>query len=398
MAKKQKNDRINEILDDIGEMEFLTEEGARQLAASGVRVENIHVRLIRPDPAQPRRVFPEFIHQAFHEERLTASQTVRELIQYVQVVGRQNGRPFRSAMELITNPDDESDRPEPNYTPEERLLRDLVNLAVTLREDGQVNPLTVVDKSEGVAKLFQIETGERRFWASIMMMDFLPGYRGDGTIPCIIVSPEQASVFRQAKENTARSGLNAIAMARQAALLVLTTRDIHPPIGVVPLEYYRQALDKQVGRGSLGQVLTAMGGISNKHFRRYLNLLALPDDAIELADRHNIPERVLRHVLDLEPEHQFELVRQIVDYGLSARQVREIVESTGFEDVPYDPTPPSIKRIAKSLESDFDGNPDQLADYLLSQHDDYHAIHAMLSRGIEMYQRTLKNIEDNRRI
>ena len=38
-------------------------------------------------------------------------------------------------------------------------------------------------------------------------------------IPCIIIPAERSSVFRQAKENTARSGLSAIAMARQAATL-----------------------------------------------------------------------------------------------------------------------------------------------------------------------------------
>ena len=46
------------------------------------------------------------------------------------------------------------------------LLRDLVTLAVTIRDDGQVNPLTVVDATEGVTRLYRIETGERRYWAS----------------------------------------------------------------------------------------------------------------------------------------------------------------------------------------------------------------------------------------
>ena len=57
MAKKKgNNERINDILNDIGDMDFLTEEGAQQLAASGLQVEYLHVRLIRPDAAQPRRL------------------------------------------------------------------------------------------------------------------------------------------------------------------------------------------------------------------------------------------------------------------------------------------------------------------------------------------------------
>ena len=92
-------------------------------------------------------------------------------------------------LELIPNPDDERDIEPPNYTPEEKLVRELLNLAVTLRDDGQVNPLTVIDLSEGVSRLYQIETGERRYWASVMMQDFLPGYQGDGTIPVHHRSP-----------------------------------------------------------------------------------------------------------------------------------------------------------------------------------------------------------------
>jgi septum formation inhibitor-activating ATPase MinD len=37
------------------------------------------------------------------------------------------------------------------------------NIAVTIRDDGQVNLLTVVDVSEGVVRQFRIETGELSF-------------------------------------------------------------------------------------------------------------------------------------------------------------------------------------------------------------------------------------------
>lgn len=80
------------------------------------------------------------------------------------------------------------------------LIRDLVTLAATIRDDGQVNPPTVIDVSQGVTRLFRIQTGERRFWASWLLRKFLPGYTGDGTIPCIIIKSSQASVFRQARE------------------------------------------------------------------------------------------------------------------------------------------------------------------------------------------------------
>jgi ParB family transcriptional regulator, chromosome partitioning protein len=59
--------------------------------------------------------------------------------------------------------------------------------------------------------------------------DSIANYNGDGMIPCIIIPAERSSVFRQAKENTARAGLSAIAMARQVALLLLAIHGYEIP-------------------------------------------------------------------------------------------------------------------------------------------------------------------------
>ena len=64
-----------------------------------------------------------------------------------------------------------------------------------------------------------------------LLRDFIPSYTGDGMIPCIIVPVRAASPFRQAKENTSRAGLNAIAMSRQVALLRLHVHEIPIPDG-----------------------------------------------------------------------------------------------------------------------------------------------------------------------
>ena len=189
-----------------------------------LRVERILLELVRPDPLQPRRVLPDRIYQAFHGDRMTPTQALRELIQTAQLAARQQGRPFNNVLDLLGNPDDESEQDLPPLSPEEQLVHDLVNLAITIRDDGQVNPLTVVDVSQGVTRQFRIETGERRYWATWLLRDFISGYESDGMIPCIIIPHESASAFRQAKENTARSGLSSIAMARQVALLLSVNR------------------------------------------------------------------------------------------------------------------------------------------------------------------------------
>ena len=140
-----------------------------------VRVERILLELVRPDPIQPRRVLPEHLHYKFHNNQLTPTQSLRELVQMAQVAARQQGRPFSNVLELLPDPESETENTDNKFSPEEDTLRDLVHLAVTIRDDGQINPLTVVDMSQGVVRQYRIETGERRYWAAWILRDFIPG-------------------------------------------------------------------------------------------------------------------------------------------------------------------------------------------------------------------------------
>ena len=309
------------------------------LQDNSLRVERLLLEMVRPDPVQPRRVLPERIYQAFHANRMTPTQALRELIQTAQLAARQNGRPFSNVLDLLGNPDDESENETPQLSPEEQLVRDLVNLAVTIRDDGQVNPLTVVDATQGVTRLYRIETGERRYWATWLLRDFIPGYESDGMIPCIIIPSERASAFRQAKENTARTGLSAIAMARQAALLLLYVHGYEIPDGPVTHDFYRQALelDLRGKREYTEQIFSAMGGIKKAYFSTIKALLYLSDEAAEIADRHNIEEGKLRHVLPLLPEYHAEVVQQIVDFNLTSKQVKDLCQADGNETGEDDP-------------------------------------------------------------
>jgi hypothetical protein len=334
------------LLDSIG-LELLKADPAERLADAGLKIEYIPAELIRPDPIQPRRVLPEQIHFAFHANRLTPTQALRELVQVAQVAARQNGRPFSGVLDLM--PDDtekeESESEPPQFSPEEQLVRDLVNLAVTIRDDGQVNPLTVVDVTQGVTRLYRIETGERRYWASWIIRDFLPGYEGDGTVPCIIIPSGKASIFRQAKENTARTGLSAVAMARQTALLILSVHGIEKPDGPVSNDFFRQALelDLRDKREFTSDILSAMGGISKVHFCHYKALLQLSDEAMELADRHCLDEKKLRYVVPLPPENHAEVVRQIISFNLTSAQVKQLCE----QDLDGDSSTPETPSISK---------------------------------------------------
>lgn len=351
MMAKQQSNRVDDLLASVTADMF--GDNPQIFEDSSMRVERILLDLIRPDPVQPRRVLPDRIHFAFHENRLTPTQALRELVQIVQVVARQRGRPFNSVLELLPHADDDhGDAPDIQLSPEELLLRDLVNLAMTIRDDGQVNPLTVVDVSQGVTRLYRIETGERRYWANWLLRDFIPSYEGDGMIPCLVVPSERSSFFRQAKENTARAGLSAVAMARQAALLLLAIHNYEIPDGPVNNDFYRQALDLDLRskREYTDTVLAAMGGISKMRFSQLKSLLKLSDEALELADRHDIDERKLRPVLSLEPGVHAEIIRQIIDFRLTSKQVQELCRADDADqedaDDPDD-IPVSAMKIAR---------------------------------------------------
>ncbi|MDX2137287.1 MAG: ParB N-terminal domain-containing protein [Chloroflexota bacterium] len=395
MAKRDNTQRLDALLGSITD-EMLTFD-PQQFADNSLRVERILLEMVRPDPVQPRRVLPESIHFEFHNNRMTPTQALRQLVQTVQIAARQRGRPFNSVLELVAQGDDEqSEGAEIRLSPEEQLLHDLVNLAITIRDDGQVNPLTVVDVSQGATRLYRIETGERRYWATWLLRDFIPEYSGDGMIPCIIIAAAQSSVFRQAKENTARSGLSAIAMARQAALLLLTVHGCEIPAYAVGNDFYRQALnlDLRGKREYTDAILSAMGGVGRMQFSRFKALLALGDEALELADRFNVDEWKLRHILELPPEAQAEMVRQIVQFNLTGKQIEQMLIAE--EDIQKarddEAIAPETKRLVKFLKTVRDTKAEDVARALVSQEKDVDLARARvlaLKRLLEQVERCL---------
>ena len=343
-----------------------------------LRVERILLDLVRPNPLQARRVLPDRVYQDFYAERMTPTQALREVVKLAKIAAKQNGRPFDNVLDLLGNPDDENALDLSSLTPIEHFLRDLTNLAITIRDDGQVNPLTVVDASDGGIQKFRIETGERRYWATWLLKDFIPGYQGDGMIPCIVIPQEKESPFRQAKENTTRAGLNAVAMARQIALLLLYVHGYEMPLGPVSMDFYRQALELDLrGKREYTEVVySALGGISKRQLSGYKSLLRLCDEAIEIADRHNIEESILAPVAQLEQVlDQVEILQQVIKLGLKRKQVREIIEK-GYAGVTNlreesDPLPKSVMQIAKlALKPDDQFDPGTLAQALVGMERD----------------------------
>lgn len=344
---KRRSQGTRALLEEMGSLEGIAET-TPDIAGRGVRVVNIVLDRIRPDPAQPRRVLPEPIRSEFLAGHLNARQALEQWEALVAEEAARLGRPrpdWRALLER--NPDDRSAEtfetdPPGAPGPEEELLRSIVATAATIRHGGQVSPITVVEMDNG--SYFRIETGERRYWAHHWLNMWLSN--GFDQIQCIVV-PE-ASPWRQAAENTSREELSAIALARQLATLLLDLYGIRPDYSrPIPNDWYRQALDYRVPRGEGDALRAALGGIQRAQFNRIQALLRLPDTVWELADRYRLEEKRLRYVLKVDDEAlQVQLVRFMVARDLSAERVRQLVESGQLPAILGGATPPADEERA----------------------------------------------------
>jgi len=325
---KRRSRGTRALLEEMGDLGDLAGAPA-EIAGRAVKVVDIVLDRIRPDPAQPRRVLPELIRTEFLSGHINARQALERWEALVADEATRLGRPRPDWKSLLDRAPDDRDvedtsvDPPGQPGPEEELLRSIVATAATIRHGGQVSPITVVEMDGG--SYYRIETGERRYWAHHWLNNWLSD--GYDQIQCIVV--DNGSPWRQAAENTSREGLSALALARQAATLLLDLHGIRPDYsGPIPNDWYRQALDYRVPRGEGEALRAALGGIERAQFSRIQALLRLPDPVWELADRFRLEEKRLRPVLKVpDATLQVKLVRMIVEQNLTAERVQRLVES-----------------------------------------------------------------------
>lgn len=325
---KRRSRGTRALLEEMGDLGDLAGASA-EIAGRAVKVVEIVLDRIRPDPAQPRRVLPEVIRTEFLSGHISARQALERWEALVADEATRLGRPRPDWKTLLDRTPDDRDvedtsvDPPGQPGPEEDLLRSIVATAATIRHGGQVSPITVVEMDGG--SYYRIETGERRYWAHHWLNNWLAD--GFDQIQCIVV--DNGSPWRQAAENTSREGLSALALARQTATLLLDLHGIRPDYsGPIPNDWYRQALDYRVPRGEGEALRAALGGIERAQFSRIQALLRLPDPVWELADRFRLEEKRLRPVLKVpDATLQVKLVRMIVEQNLTAERVQRLVES-----------------------------------------------------------------------
>lgn len=260
---------------------------------------------IYPDVMQPRRAIPSEIRRSWDGRPSTI--TAQVLRSWLVAVEQERGSAFNLAAHFESG--DGASNADHNPGPLEDALLRVVRLAATIHHDGLTNPITVIRQPDG---FFQLETGERR-WLAYHLLRELDGDDW-GKIPAREM--KEFDVWRQASENNARSDLNAIAKARQIAILLMDawSRRDDCPVALEPLDrfedeqaFYAQALHLPTPYGEGQRLLDALGFKNMSTLSRHKNLLELAPAVWIGADDTNCPEGVLRDLLTLPHEQQVAL-------------------------------------------------------------------------------------------
>jgi hypothetical protein len=266
------------------------------------KIKHIEIANIYPDPTQPRRVIPGSARGDWQPNPAEMADFLQHWIEQIGV-----------DLEPFFADSNEIEPPEYAETAQTALLQ-IVLLAVSIKRNGLANPITVVRNVD----TYHIETGERRWVAYHLLNMREPG--AWGKIPARIM--DEIDVWRQAAENNARQNLNAISKARQYAILLMDLLseegETFEPLetfskqGLSDRHFYTQVADMRVPRGKNAVLMSALGFANRSSASRCRSILALPDEAWQIADDYNIAEEILHNWVMLEPAQAVEAAQGIV--------------------------------------------------------------------------------------
>ena len=195
----------------------------------------------------------------------------------------------RTAGQVLLIPNEQI-YPNPNQPRQVFDQEELVNLAISIRMNGILQPITVRKTDKG----YELVSGERRLRASKLA--------GLISIPCIVVDVNdmKSAVFALI-ENLQRQNLNyfeeAIAIERLMNEYGISQEDAARRLGKAP------------------------STVSNK-----LRLLSLPEEARTKLMENGLTERHARALLKLEKDDVMDILNKIIDKKLNVTQSEELIE------------------------------------------------------------------------
>ncbi|MCE1255639.1 MAG: hypothetical protein LWX83_19070 [Anaerolineae bacterium] len=236
-----------------------------------IPVENIH-----PDYFQTRLILPEEIATPYYSRRID-NQKAANLI--LQAAGQDAGF--------------------------ERVVNELVQLGESIASEGQIEPITGYFKDRD----FFIETGERRFWGTVLYHTLQKIDLAEASLKAIPV--EAPSRLRQILENEQSSPPNSLTRARSIAAIILLNHQIEPLPDENRHDYYRRINHVRVSAEDWALVESKLN-IKQRLSYYYLAMLNLPNDLLELVNNYDIPEKTLREALRLPVDQIRQIIYQII--------------------------------------------------------------------------------------
>jgi len=257
-------------------------------------IERIRPSEMIPDRFQPRPILPVEIHRRFYGGEIDCYGAASELLQLAE-----SDKGYR-------------DR-----------VSELIAMADSVDEHGQIKPITGSWKTvEDGRYVFQIETGERRFWGACLKA--ISQEREDEPL-LRVEAVDEPSVERQIVENRHAQPPTAVAQAREIAALLLSRMGQHPDLSLEdPYDYFRQALDppgrERLPRGVWNKIEPVMQ-LTPRRMRQVLSVLQMPTEMLEQADRHDLSDRVLQAILAQPEEQRLALMQAAVEQGLTGEEL-----------------------------------------------------------------------------
>jgi hypothetical protein len=259
------------------------------------RIERLTPSQMLPDRFQPRRLLPAAIRAAFFAGKLDCYAAARAWLKLAETDAGAKA---------------EVDR--------------LLSMGHSFDAYGQIKPITgswVVASDGGY--IFQIETGERRFWAACLQA-VTHNASGEPLLRVEVVP--QPTRQRQVVENRHAEPPSAVEQACEVASLILAELGIDPdPRSADEFDYFRQARNQRMPAGLWERVQPIMQ-LTRPRMVQLLNILQLPTPLLELADRYRLPERVLREVLALPSDGWERMLRVSIQHQLTSEEIGEAAE------------------------------------------------------------------------
>ena len=303
------------------------EDQTPKILSNRQSVYRVPLSMIKPDRFQARFLLPFELREAFFRQEIDWEETVRKWMALAE---------------------------------QDRLVRreieELIALGDSLHDTGQIKPITGQVINEDGREVFKMLTGERRFWATAFQ-SVLSGRKDEPYVLAII--DNQPSLEKQIAENMAYKALTPVGKARAAARIVLESNGIQPNESLDEYSYFRQVLDVRLSDETKDMLLKTLQ-LERTYYGRLMKFFELPQDLLEICDRAEMPERVLREIMQYDAKFWPAAVRYYAEHdGRTYQDVHAFLERISGREktrkvrLPADPATKSarsLKRVFLNLD------------------------------------------------